>query len=146
MIQPSDLAHDVLLRVAEFIRRRPADQLADRASGEARLDVVPKGGRRATPARAAGAGLPRPAEEIKATMTEIGDRAAVRRYLEVDLKLTVPRLKQLAAELGITVSGLKPKVLDGIVEWAVGRQRDSEAISRAGGGLPTPIAAPGGRG
>jgi hypothetical protein len=67
-------------------------------------------------------------------MVEIGDRAAVRRYLEVDLKLTVPKLKQLASELGITVSGAKPKILDGIVEWAVGRRLDSEAISRVGGG------------
>lgn len=135
MTQPSDLASEVLLRVAEFIRKLPADQLADLASGEAKLEVVPKGGRRAPGTRAAGAMLPLPAEQIKATMTEIGDRAAVRRYLEVDLKLTVPMLKQLAAELGITVSGVKAKILDGIVEWAVGRRRDSEAISRAGGGL-----------
>lgn len=136
MSQPSDLAHGVLVRVAEFIGKLPADQLADLASGEAKLDVVPKGGRRAPAKRAAaGAGLPLPADQIRATMTEIGDRAAVRRYLDVDLKLTVAQLKQLASELGITVSGLKPKILDGIVEWAVGRRRDSEAISRAGGGL-----------
>lgn len=134
MTQPSDLAHDVLLRVAEFIRKLPADQLADLANGEARLEVVPKGGRRATSTKVAGADLPRSADEIRATMIQIGDRAAVRRYLEVDLKLTVPKLKQLASELGITVSGVKSRILDGIVEWAVGRQRDSEAISRAGGG------------
>jgi hypothetical protein len=133
LTQPSDLAHDVLLRVAEFIRKLPADQLADLASGEAKLEVVPKGGRRAAPTKAVG--LPRRADEIKATMTEIGDRAAARRYLEVDLKLTVDKLKLLARELGITVSGTKPKILDGIIEWAVGRRLDSEAISRAGGGL-----------
>lgn len=135
MTPPSDLAHDVLVRVAEFLRRLPADQLADLASGEATLDLVPKGGRRAAPAKAAADELPRSADEIKATMTEIGDRAAVRRYLEVDLKLTIPKLKRLAAELGITVREPKSKMLDGIVEWAVGRLRDSEAISRAGGGL-----------
>lgn len=135
MTQPADLAHDVLIRVAEFIRKLPAEQLADLASGEARLDVVPKGARRAAPApaKAAATALPRPAREIEATMTAIGDRAAVRRYLDVDLKLTVPRLRQLASELGITVTGTKPKLLDGIVEWAVGRRLDSEAISRAGG-------------
>jgi hypothetical protein len=78
--------------------------------------------------------LPRPAQEIATTLAGIGDRTAARRYLDVDLKLTVAQLKQLAAELGITVSGLKPKLLDGIVEWAVGRRLDSEAISRAGAG------------
>jgi hypothetical protein len=135
LTQPSDLAHDVLVRVAEFIRKLPSDQLADLASGEAKLEVVPKGGRRAAPARATVVELPRPADEIKATMTEIGDRAAVRRYLEVDLKLTIPKLERLAADLGITVRGTKAKMLDGIVEWAVGRQLDSDAISRAGGGL-----------
>jgi hypothetical protein len=129
---PADLAHEVLIRVAEFIRKLPAAQLAELASGEARLDVVPKGGRR-TPARAPAAALPRPATEIAATLSDIGDRAAARRYLETDLKLTVPRLKQLAADLGITVRGTKAQVLDGIVEWAVGRRLDSEAISRAGG-------------
>lgn len=133
MTEPADLAHEVLIRVAEFIRKLPAEQLADLATGEARLDVVPKGGRRAPSAKAAAAELPRSAEEIAATMTEIGDRAAVRRYLEVDLKLTVPKLKQLAAELGITVREPKARILDGIVEWAVGRRLDSDAISRAGG-------------
>jgi len=129
--QPADLVHDVLLRVAEFLRKLPAEQLADLASGDAKLDVVPKGGRRAA---SAGAGLPRPAQEIAATMGEIGERAAVRRYLEVDLKLTVAKLKQLASDLGITVTGTKAKILDGIVEWAVGRRGDSAAISRGGGG------------
>jgi hypothetical protein len=135
--QPAGLAHDVLIRVAEFLRALPADQLAELASGAAKLEVVPRGGRRVTATRAAGAGgpgagLPRPAADIAATMEEIGDRAAVRRYLEVDLKLTVPLLKRLGSELGITVGGTKPKLLDGIVEWAVGRRRDSEAISRVG--------------
>jgi hypothetical protein len=131
---PADLAHEVLIRVAEFIRKLPAEQLADLASGEARLDVVPKGGRRPPAARAAGGDLPLPAQEIATTMAQIGDRVAARRYLDVDLKLTVPRLKRLAEELGITVSGTKPKLLDGIVEWAIGRRLDSDAISRAGAG------------
>jgi hypothetical protein len=133
--EPADLAHDVLLRVAEFLRKLPAEQLADLATGDAGLEVVPKGGR---PALSGGAlprpALPRPVEEIAATVVRIGDRAAARRYLDVDLKLTVPKLKQLAAELGITVGGTKSKLLDGIVEWAVGRRLDSEAITRAGGG------------
>jgi len=127
---PADLAHEVLIRVAEFLRKLSAAQLAELASGQARLELV---GRRQPAARAA-AGLPRPATEIATTLTQIGDRAAARRYLETDLKLTVPKLKQLAAELGITVTGTKGKIVDGIVEWAVGRRLDSEAISRAGAG------------
>jgi hypothetical protein len=130
---PAVLAHEVLTRVAEFIRKLPPEQLGDLASGEARLEVVPKGGRRAAPSRAAAADLPRPAREIATTMAEIGGRSAARQYL-VDLKLTVPKLKQLAAELDITVAGTKDKILDGIVEWALGRRLDSEAISRAGAG------------
>jgi hypothetical protein len=133
---PADLAHEVLIRVAEFIRKLPAEQLADLASGAARLDVVPKGGRvaPAKTARPAGKPLPRPAPEITATLTGIGDRSAARRYLDIDLKLTIAQLKQLADANGITVTGTRPKILDGIVEWAVGRRLDSEAISRAGGG------------
>ena len=137
MTDPADLAHEVLIRVAEFIRKLPADQLADLASGAARLDVIPKGGRvaKAADTRAAATKpLPRPAQEIATTLSGIGDRGAARRYLDVDLKLTVAQLKDLAAQLGITVSGLKPRILDGIVEWAVGRRLDSEAISRAGAG------------
>jgi hypothetical protein len=130
--EPADLAHDVLIRVAEFIRKLPADQLADLASGDAKLEVVPKGGRRAPAARVTGGTLPRPAAEIAATMAEIGNRAAAHQYL-VDLKLTVAQLKQLASALGITVSGVKAKVMDGIVEWAVGRQVDADVISRVGG-------------
>jgi hypothetical protein len=132
--EPADLAREVLIRVAEFIRKLPAEQLADLAGGEARLEVVPKGGRRPAAPRAVAVGLPRPAPEIAATLAELGDRAAARRYLDADLKLTVPKLKQLASELGITVTGTKPKLVDSIVEWAVGRRLDSEAISRAGGG------------
>ena len=131
MTQPADLAHNVLLRVAEFLRKLPESELADLASGEAKLEVVPKGGR--APARTAkAAALPRPAQEIADTMRQIGDRAAARQYL-VDLKLTVPSLKQLATELGITVRGTKDAVIGGIVEWAVGRRLDSDVMDRVGG-------------
>ena len=77
MTDPADLAHEVLTRVAEFIKKLPADQLADLASGAARLEVIPKGGRapaRATSRAAAAAKpLPRPAQEI-ATTLDIGVR------------------------------------------------------------------------
>ena len=136
MTEPADLAHDVLIRVAEFIRKLPAEQLADLASGQARLEVVPKGGRRAPAAKATkatGAPLPRPADEIAATIAAIGDRGAARQYL-VDLKLLVPQLRQLASDLGATVRAKKDDIIDDLVEWAVGRSGDSDAISRVGGG------------
>jgi len=38
---PADLTHAVLLKVAEFIRKLPSDQLADLAEGSAKLELVP---------------------------------------------------------------------------------------------------------
>jgi hypothetical protein len=124
--EPADLAPNVLLRVAEFLRRLPADQVADLANGVAQLEVVPKGGRRSTTSSP----LPRPAAEIAATMQGMADRRAARQYL-LDLKLTVPVLKALAKELGVTVRSRKADAIDDLVEWAVGRRLDSEAIERA---------------
>jgi hypothetical protein len=125
---PADLTHRVLLRVAEFLRKLPVDQLAELAEGTAKLEVVPRGGRR--PARAA---KPSPvtAEQVRAELTKIGDRAAARRWIE-DQRLTVPQLKTLAKELGISVpaKATKSVVLDQIVQWTIGRRLDSEAISR----------------
>ena len=69
MTEPAELTHDVLLRVAEFLRKLPADQIADLARGDARLELVPKAGRAAVARRApAKVALPRPAEEIQATL------------------------------------------------------------------------------
>jgi hypothetical protein len=133
--EPADLVHDVLLRVADFLRRLPASDLADLASGEAKLEVVPKGGRRPPARTATTAALPRPAEEIADVMRQIGDRASARQYL-VDLKLTAPLLRRLAGELGITVGGSKAKVDElrqDIAEWAVGRRQDNAVIDRVGG-------------
>jgi hypothetical protein len=126
---PADLAHDVLLRVAEFLRKLPTEQLAGLADGTAKLEVVPKGGR--PPARAAAAPPPVSADQMRAELTKIGDRAAARRWLE-DLKLTVPQLKSLAKQLGISVpsKATKAVVLDEIVQWTIGRRLDSAAISR----------------
>jgi hypothetical protein len=133
----AELAHAVLVKVAEFVRKLPADQLADLASGAVKLQLVDRSARSAPAKRAPTAPkpLPRPAAEIARTMRELGDRTAARRYLDVDLKLTVPMLKQLAGELGFAVRGTrKDQVLDGVVEWGVGRELDADAISRAGGG------------
>lgn len=128
MPDTADLTHGVLLRVAEFLKALPADQLTALAEGTAKLEVVPKGGRR--PARA-GTSSPLPAEQVRTEMAKIGDRAAARRWLE-DQRLTVPQLRALAKALGIAVNSKATKsvVLDEIVQWTIGRRLDSDAISR----------------
>jgi hypothetical protein len=125
--EPAELTHGVLLKIAEFVRKLPADQLEDLVSGAAKLELVPK-----APVRKAGAkpALPRPAEEIRTTLEEIGDRVAARRYLTTDLKVTVPMLRALGTEFGITVRTKKDQALDDVVEWAVGRRQDSDVIAR----------------
>lgn len=131
MTEPADLTHAVLLRVAEFIRKLPADQLADLAAGTAKLELVARGGR--APARPSTRAKPPtvPVEQVRAELTAIGDRAAAGRYLD-DLKLTVVQLRALAKELDIAVPGRATKavVQQTIVEWTVGRRLDSLAISR----------------
>jgi hypothetical protein len=126
---PADLTHHVLLRVAEFLRRLPAAELAGLADGSTKLAVVPQGGRRPTPAAA----KPPPvtAGQVRAELTAIGDRAAGLRWL-ADQRLTVPQLVTVARELGIATRGRprKDEVLDQIVQWTIGRRLDSESISR----------------
>ena len=130
MTEPGELTHGVLLKVADFLRKLPADQLEDLARGEAKLELVPRGAR--VPARKAPAkpALPRPAEEIRATLEGIGDRVAARRYLETDLRLTVAGLQALGAAFEFTVRSRKPQALDDVVEWTVGRSQDSDVIAR----------------
>jgi hypothetical protein len=135
----ADLTHAVLLRVAEFLRKLPAEQLADLAEGTARLEVVPKGWRVVAPgagstSRGSRAAAARPAvsaEEVKADLVVMTDRSAAASYLD-GLKLTVAQFKVLAKDLDIAVrSGAKKDELrDAIVTWTVGRRLDSERISR----------------
>lgn len=128
----ADLAHAVLLRVAEFIRGLPADQLAALADGTAKLEIAGRGTRsRAAASRTRAPAATVSAEKVRADLTTIGDRAAATRYLD-DLRLTVAQLKALAKELGIAVPSraTKPAVLHEIVQWTIGRRLDSAAISR----------------
>lgn len=129
MSDPADLTHGVLLRVAEFLRRLPADQLAELADGTARLQVVPKARQR--PAGRAAAPPPVTAQEVRAALAQIGDRTAARRWLE-DQGLLAAQLRTLAKELDIAVPSraTKPVLLDQIVQWTIGRRLDSAAISR----------------
>jgi hypothetical protein len=129
----ADLTHAVLLKVAEFIRKLPTDQLNDLAEGTAKLELVPKGGR---PARA-GSTPTIAVEQIRADLVAIDDTAAAQRYL-ADLKLTVAALRALAKELAISVpsKATKDELLRTIVQWTVGRRRDAEAVSRP---APSPV-------
>ncbi|MFG1672887.1 hypothetical protein [Micromonospora sp. NPDC049282] len=129
MSDPADLAHAVLLRVAEFVRALPADQLAALADGTAKLAVIDRTRTAARKTAAASAGVD--TDRVRADLAAIGDRAAGVRYL-ADLKLTVAKLRTLAEELGITVPGKarKADIEHGIVQWTVGRRLDSAAVSR----------------
>jgi hypothetical protein len=127
--EPADLTHAVLLKVAEFLRKLPADQLNDLAEGTAKLELVPKGGRPAPRSRSVAAAVD--AGRVRADLTAIGDTAAARQYL-LDLGLGVPQYRALAKELGIAVSSkaTKEATLQALVQWTVGRQLDSQTISR----------------
>ena len=132
MTSPADLTHAVLLRVAEFLRTLPADQLASLADGSAKLEIAGRTQRTARAARNAPATAPAvAADRVRADLDAIDDRAAAVRYLD-DLRLTVPQLKELARELGISVPGKATKAASvrEIVQWTVGRRLDSAAISR----------------
>lgn len=128
MSDPADLTHGVLLRVAEFLRKLPADQLAGLADGTAKLAVVSRGRRSVAPA---GKPAPVTAEQVRAELVRIGDRAAGRRWL-ADQRLTVAQLRGIAGELGISVPSRarKDDLLDQVIQWTIGRRLDSEAISR----------------
>ncbi len=136
MTDSAELTHEVLLRVAEFLRKLPTEQLEDLAAGTARLEVVakPSSGRR-LPARAATAPveLPRPVDEIGAALSALVDRAAAARYLD-DLHLSVAQLRSLATGLGIAVASkaTKTQTRDTIVQWTVGRRADAKILSRPG--------------
>ncbi|GAA3223461.1 hypothetical protein ACFO1B_36245 [Dactylosporangium siamense] len=136
MTDPADLAHDVLLKIAAFVKSLPADQLADLASGEAKLTLVPRGGRAAASAAGPAASartrpLSRPVAEIETMLAEIGTRAAAVQYLN-DERLTVPQLRELAKVLGVALpsKSTKEAVTTKIVDSVVGRRLDSSAIDR----------------
>ncbi|MGC4768694.1 hypothetical protein ACLQ25_06870 [Micromonospora sp. DT44] len=130
MTDPADLAHAVLLRVAEFVRALPADRIVALADGTAKLAVVDKARPAARPAATStSAGLD--TERVRTDLAGIGDRAAGARYL-ADLKLTVVKLRALARELGIAVpsKAKKADIEHDILQWTVGRRLDSAAVSR----------------
>jgi hypothetical protein len=124
---PADLTHDVLRRVAEFLRTLPADRLVDLARGDATLALVPP----PAPAERTPPALSTPAEEVRAALSSMDDRASAARYLD-DLRLTGPQLRALAKELGLAVpaKAAKVEVRNTIVQWTVGRRLDASILSR----------------
>lgn len=146
MTESAELTHEVLLRVAEFLRKLPTDQLEDLASGSASLEVVtkppvvvtksPVEPRRRLPVRAATSPvpLPRAVDRIGADLANLVDRAAAVAYLD-DLKLSAVQLRSLATGLGIAVSSkaTKAQARDTIVQWTVGRRADAAILSRPTG-------------
>lgn len=138
MSESAELTHEVLLRVAEFLRKLPQDQLAELASGAAQLEVVSKSPvvsvrRQRLPVRdrTAPVDLPRSVDEIGAALAAMTERAAAMSYLD-ELKLSVAQLRSLATGLGIAVSSKATKVQarDTIVQWTVGRRADAAILSR----------------
>ena len=137
MTNPVDRTHAVLLRVSEFLKALPADQIDDLVAGTAKLEVVPKGGRpaarRPAATKAATKAAPSPVtpDTVRAELAATGDTAGAERYIN-GLKLTVPQLRALAGELGISLSGkaVKAEVTRQIVQYTVGRRLASETISR----------------
>jgi hypothetical protein len=125
--EPADLTHAVLLRVAEFLRRLPPDQIAALADGTAKLEIAGRGSRAVRPAARA----PVPADQVRAELARIGDRAAAKRWL-VDQNFKVDQLRALARELDVAVArgARKDDLLDAIVQARVGRRLDFEAVSR----------------
>jgi hypothetical protein len=138
MSDSAELTHEVLLRVAEFLRKLPADALEDLASGSAQLEVVSRSPldtarRPKLPVRerTVAVELPRPIGQIGSDLSNLNDRAAAASYLD-DLKLSVAQLRSLAAGLGIAVSSkaTKAQARDTIVQWTVGRRADAAILSR----------------
>lgn len=147
MTEPAELTHEVLLRVAEFLRRLPTEQLQGLAAGTARLQVVSKpavaarsSGLLPVRERTAPVPLPRPADEIGGTLAGLSERAEAARYLD-DLTLTLAQLRSLAKALGIAVpsKATKLQTRDTIIQWTVGRRVDATILSRpAASGRPRP--------
>jgi hypothetical protein len=138
MSDSAELTHDVLLRVAEFLRKLPQEQLEELASGSAPLEVVSRSPievvrRQRLPVRerTPTVDMPRPIERIGTDLASFSDRSAAASYLD-DLKLSVAQLRSLAAGLGIAVSSkaTKMQARDTIVQWTVGRRADAKVLSR----------------
>jgi hypothetical protein len=129
MTDPLDIAHTVLVQLADQVRKLPPELITQLYEGTARIEIVPKGGRAGAGRTAPGAKLD--IEQIRADLAKINDRASATRYVE-DRKLRVADLVALADALQIPIKR-KPALAEArsvIVQWTVGRRIDSDAISQ----------------
>jgi hypothetical protein len=128
-----DLTHGLLLHVAQFLRGLSSDQVSELLAGEARLALVPKGGRVTTLSTAGRHRAPVPVDstQIAEDLRKIGERSAAATYLN-DLKLTKDQLKQLSKDLNVTMKtkARNDEYVQAIVGLLVARRLDSEAIFR----------------
>ncbi|MDG4775050.1 hypothetical protein [Solwaraspora sp. WMMD792] len=141
MTSAADLSHAVLIRVADFLRTLPPEQLAALADGTAQLTVAtaasgPQQPAAPAPARRSRAKAAKPAvvvdtDRIRADLAAIDDRVAAGRYLD-DLGLKVAELRALATELGVALPSRATKAViqKNIVQATVGRRLTSAVLSR----------------
>jgi hypothetical protein len=125
----------ILAHVAEFLANLPEEHLDDLQSGAARLTLIPAGSddplpppARAPRARSARERAPSAAvSEIAEAVRNADSREAAAAMLR---PLKVADLKEIAANLGITLPGsaTKERLTTTIVERAVGNRLDSLAI------------------
>ena len=126
-----DRTAELLVRVAEFLRKLPLEQVEALAAGQARLEVVPKGARITTSVPKAKAALTIAPDRVEADLKSIGDRQAAAQYIK-DLNLKKAELFELALAMNVAVikSATIPVIVGKIVEQKVGHRLDTEAIMR----------------
>ncbi|MFV2013542.1 MULTISPECIES: hypothetical protein [unclassified Micromonospora] len=142
MTSAADLSHAVLIRVADFLRTLPPEQLAALADGTAQLTVAtatsgpqqpaaPAAARRSRAAKATKPAVVVDTDRIRADLAAIDDRVAAGRYLD-DLGLKVAELRALAVELGVALPSRAAKAViqKNIVQATVGRRLTSAVLSR----------------
>ncbi|WFE23669.1 hypothetical protein O7621_10565 [Solwaraspora sp. WMMD937] len=140
MTSAADLSHAVLIRVADFLRTLPPEQLAALADGTAQLTVATAGpqqpaapapARRSRAVKAAKPAVVVDTDRIRADLAAIDDRVAAGRYLD-DLGLKVAELRALATELGVALPSRAAKAViqKNIVQATVGRRLTSAVLSR----------------
>lgn len=119
-----DRTADLLVRVAELLRRLKPEEVEALQTGEARLEVVFK-----TPRAKAPVALSVDIARVGADLKALPDRNSALRYLK-DLKLAKAPLAELASRLDVPVAAkdAAATIMQKIVEQKVGLRLDSDAI------------------
>jgi hypothetical protein len=135
MADVAALSTGVLVRVAEFLKKVPPEQLEALASGEAKLEIVGVRSRAAASRAKAAAPSDVDSAEVRQRLAGFTSVADATRYLD-GLGLKAAGLKALAAELGVPVAArdTMAKVRDAIVRAKVGAVLDADAIRNQAAG------------